>query len=112
MATDEQGRQSSSGNEPQAQQGEQWVITFGEEGQVAKIEKLNAETGERNELSEEEYAAAFGMGVSGAMGASTYESAYYQGASDAMDATYGASGMSPEEIAYYQGMTDYMTYCM
>jgi len=70
------------------------------------------ETGERNELSEEEYAAVFGMGMSGAMGASTYESAYYQGASDAMDATYGASGMSPEEIAYYQGMTDYMTYCM
>src|SRR5215471_8440604 len=116
-----------------AERGEQWIVTFGENGEISKIEKVHSQSGDRQELSEEEYAAAAGWDLSGASDYSSYygsemermegypdytfyptgyEEAYYQGMSDAMEAVYGSMGMTPEEMAYYQGMEDYMTYCM
>jgi len=102
-------------------QAEQWVLTFGENGEIAKIEKIDPQSSDRQELSEEEYAAVAGVDLSGASdywnyyGAggdpSGYEDVYYQGVSDALEASYGSSGMTPEEAAYYQGMEDFMNYC-
>lgn len=136
----EQDRQSRAADEPSTPtvkssqaSSEQWVVTFGDSGEIVKVEKIDSDTGERKELSEEEYAAASGMDLSGASdywdyygaGATGMEgymgygqpdlnayAAYYQGMSDAMQANYGNPGMTAEEMAYYQGMVDYMTYCM
>lgn len=127
-------RQSSGGSEASGPAGqgkaEQWVLTFGDNGEITKVERFEPETGERKELSEEEYAAVYGTDSSGAsdyyggdasglegyrdyagLDPSTYEAAYYHGVSDAIEAGYGSSGMSTEEMAYYQGMQDYITYC-
>lgn len=115
-----------------APEDEEWVLTFsGQTGDVIKIEKLDKSTGQRTELTEEEYAAVAGQDLSGASDfadesayyASAYgdpyglEEAYYQGVQDAYyqsmtesDPSQAAAGyeMTPEEAAYYQGVEDYV----
>lgn len=77
----------------------EYVVTVNNQtGLATKIEKLSGETGERKELSSNEYAAAFAYATGTAF--STPLSAY-----NAM-----ASAPNAEELvrAYYQGVSDYL----
>jgi hypothetical protein len=75
-------------------------------GQVVKIDKL--ENGQRQELTEEEYAAVAApfATTSGYADATAYQLAYYQGMADYAAALW-ASYASPTEQAYYQALADY-----
>jgi hypothetical protein len=77
----------------------EYLVTVNNQtGLATKIEKLNAETGERKELSSNEYAAAFAYATGTAF--ATPLSAY----------TAMASAPDAEELvrAYYQGISDYL----
>lgn len=112
---------------------QEWIFTVnGSSGKVVKVEKHNTRTGEREEISQEEYAALTDAGAYQALAASYgayaspqdayqdpyyaasydpyYVAAYYQGASDydaVVQAQLAAYTYSPVEQAYYQGMADY-----
>jgi len=117
----------SAGEKPQGtgDGNEEWVFTLNSQtGEVVKIERLDATSGQRNEFSDEEYMAVLGGGdYAAAYGYDpmadaysqagvepySYEAGYYQGMADYEAALAGAaaSGYSPEEEAYYQGIADY-----
>ena len=112
---------------------EEWVFTMNSlTGEIAKVEKIDKATGQRQELSEEEYAALSGYvsaeadpnaysaeygedpnaGEQGAAEAyAVYEAGYYQAAAEYEAALAGLtsqSGYTPEEdAAYLQGLADY-----
>jgi len=97
---------------------EEWIFTLtNNTGELLKVERLDKASGERKELSEEEYSAWYSSAVNpyGDTSAEysfdpyTYETAYYHGMADYETALSQASqyGASPEEQAYYQGMADY-----
>jgi len=103
---------------------EEWVFTVhSNSGEVVKVEKLDKQTGNRVELSEEEY-AALAASIAPATEQSAgydamalyasdpelYEYAYYHGLADyeaSLLANYPTLAYSPEEVAYYQGAADY-----
>ena len=74
---------------------EEWVFTV-TNGVVTRIERVNATSGARSELSAEEYAWI----------ASGYYAAYYMGIRDYAHAI--ASGNGDAATAYYQGMAQYL----
>jgi hypothetical protein len=108
---------------------QEWIFTVnGSSGEVVKVEKRNTGTGEREEISQDEYAALTNAGAYQALAASYgtyaapqdpyyassydpyYAAAYYQGASDydaVVQAQLAAYTYSPVEQAYYQGIADY-----
>ncbi len=109
---------------------EEWVLTIDlASGQTLAIARLDSATGQRKELSEEEYLALAGYDLSGAEDYSEvygedaydpyaaaagsydpygYEEGYYQGLADYEAMIAGAeSDTSSIEAAYYQGMADY-----
>jgi hypothetical protein len=105
---------------------EEGVFTFSSlTGEIAKVEKIDKEKGERQELSEEEYAALSGLADPNAdpygydlhvqqqlaEAHAVYEAGYYHAAAEYEAALAGlpsASGYTPEEeAAYLQGMADY-----
>ena len=75
-------------------------------GQVVKIDKL--ENGQRQELTEEEYAAVAApfAATLGYADPAAYQLAYYQGMAD-YAAALSASYASPQQQAYYQALADY-----
>ena len=73
---------------------EEWVFTL-TNGVVTRIERVNATSGARSELSAEEYAWV----------ASGYYAAYYMGIGDYAHAV--AAGNIEVAQAYYHGMTQY-----
>jgi hypothetical protein len=92
------------------------VFTFNNAtGELTKVEKLDSGSGQRQKLSQEEYAALFGYGADYYdQGADPsygyYEAGYYDGCADYEAAISGMgyeSGYTPEEAAYYQGIADY-----
>jgi hypothetical protein len=101
---------------PKHEETEEWVFTFNNAtGEVTKVEKLGA-SGQRQELSQEEYAALLGYGAdyydpTADPSYGYYEAGYYDGCADYEAAISGAgydSGYTPEEeAAYYQGIADY-----
>ena len=74
---------------------EEWVITL-TQGVVTRIERVDATTNARRELSADEYAAIV----------ASYYTAYYTGIRDY--ATAIASGNTDIAQAYYQGMAQYL----
>jgi hypothetical protein len=74
---------------------EEWVFTL-TGGLVTRIERVDATTQVRYELSADEYAAIAG----------SYYTAYYSGIRDYAAAI--ASGNSDVAQAYYQGMAQYL----
>jgi hypothetical protein len=103
---------------------EEWVFTLQcETGQVVKVEKLDKRSGNRVELSEEEYAALAaslapaaeqpaGYDLEGlyASDPELYELAYFHGLTDyeaTLLAHYPELTYTPEQLAYYQGAADY-----
>jgi hypothetical protein len=76
-------------------QTEEWVFTL-TGGVVTRIERVDARTQVRYELSADEYAAI----------AASYYTAYYAGIRDYAAAI--ASGNSDIAQAYYQGMAQYL----
>jgi hypothetical protein len=111
---------------PESEDHEEWIFTIkGSTGDVVKVERVAS--GERRELSLDEYAALYGAETTGAEVAEDYnayaydanaaytydpygyEEGYYHGMADAA-ASLGqqtGSGLTPEEEAYYQGIADY-----
>ena len=73
---------------------EEWVVTL-TNGLVTRIERVDAATNVRYELSAEEYSAI----------AASYYTAYYAGIRDYAAAI--ASGNTDVAQAYYQGMAQY-----
>jgi transposase-like protein len=109
---------------------EEWIFTLSRlTGDVLKVERVDPASGERRELSLDEYAALRGEEVEGAgvvvaedysaygydpYAAHTYDpygydEGYYQGMADlvASLSQQTGSGLTPEEQAYYQGIADY-----
>jgi hypothetical protein len=104
---------------------EEWIFTVSRSsGEVVKVEKVEAASGERHELSLDEYAALCGEEAAVAEDYSAYthdpstehgydpygyEEGYYQGMADfaASVGLLDTSGLTPEEQAYYQGIADY-----
>ena len=112
------------------QQPVEWVFTCDPStGETIKVEKIDKASGQRQELSEEEYAMLYssepsefdaeGYGEYGndpnagySYDPYAYEGGYYQGMADYEEALQGAAEAeygygSEEEQAYYQGMADY-----
>ena len=81
-----------NGSEPSI---EEWVFTL-TNGLVTRIERVDAKSNVRYELSADEYAAL----------AAGYYTAYYAGIRDYAQAI--ASGNLDVAQAYYQGMTQYL----
>lgn len=107
-----------------APESEEWIFTLtSKTGELLKVEKLDKASGERKELSDEEYTSLYAptagteydalASVYGdySFAPYTYESGYYQGLADYEAALNDASAVdyqaSLEEHAYYQGMSDY-----
>jgi hypothetical protein len=103
-----------------AEDNEEWIYTTSRStGEVVKVERIVAETGERCELSLDEYAALWATIQQGAEAQAAeyaasaaqgydpygYEEGYYQGL-----AAMGYTGLTPEQEAYYQGVADYAAY--
>jgi hypothetical protein len=105
---------------------EEWVFTMSSlTGEIVKAEKIDKTTGQRQELSDEEYAALSGYAdpyaaLSGndphaeqqaAEAHAVYEAGYYQAVVEYETVLAGltsASGYTPaEEAAYLQGLADY-----
>jgi hypothetical protein len=83
---------------PQASSTQEWVVTVNNsDGTILKIEKLDAETGEREELSKDEYSTLYGYLNSFAL--------YWQGANEFTTALFSAD--APALKSYYQGIADY-----
>jgi hypothetical protein len=104
-----------------ADDSEEWVFTANRStGEVVKVERVEAATGERRELSLDEYSALWAAVQQGAEAQAAdylasvgqtnypygYEAGYYQG----LAAALGYAGMTPEQQAYYQGVADYAAY--
>jgi hypothetical protein len=120
MAADTTGAPQAAAQDPNL---EEWIYTFSSTtGEVLKVERVDAGSGSRQELSLDEYsalAAAYGYGAE-QYDAAAYEAAaydpygydegYYQGMAD-FAASIGYDGgqgqMSSVEAAYYQGLADY-----
>jgi hypothetical protein len=118
---------------PGKEENEEWIFTTKvNTGELVKIEKVDRASGQRKELSDEEYASMYGFDPSSyGWGYEDYSSygydpfagygsyagdpyaylnAYYQGIADyaaavATDPSF--YGYSSTEEAYYQGMADY-----
>lgn len=86
------GPTNGSGDQTQT---EEWVFTL-TGGLVTRIERVDATTHLRYELSADEYTALLG----------TYYTAYYAGIRDYAAAI--ASGNADVAQAYYQGMAQYL----
>jgi len=97
---------------------EEWIYTISRSsGEVVKVERVEPASGERRELSLDEYAALSGEEAAEAEVAEDYssyaydpygyEEGYYQGQADYEAALSGEEELSPEEAAYYQGQADY-----
>jgi hypothetical protein len=85
---------------PPTQTFSQYVVTVDDQtGTVTKIEKLTPETGERKELSADEYAASFVCAVAGAQYAAAPYAVMTGAASSENDALV---------LAYFQGVADYL----
>jgi hypothetical protein len=84
----------SNGNSSETSS-EEWVFTL-TNGLVTRIERVDATTHARYELSADEYAAI----------AASYYTAYYAGIRDYAQAI--ASGNTEIVQAYYQGMAQYL----
>jgi hypothetical protein len=81
---------------------QEWIITFKPaQGTIVKVEKLEKDTGQRQELSKEEYGALAVLGLP--VPADKFMPAMQEGAMAA------AEGTDPYQAAYYQGLTDYAT---
>jgi hypothetical protein len=131
-ATEEQSM--ASGAVPaEADPTEEWVFTMSSlTGEIAKVEKIDKATGQRQEISEEEYAALSGYAdpnadpyaayyaeygydpyaeQQAAEAYAVYEAGYYQAAAEYEAVLAGltsGSGYTPEEeAAYLQGLADY-----
>jgi hypothetical protein len=114
------------------QQPVEWVFTFDPStGETVKVEKIDKASGQRQELSEEEYAMLYssepsefdaesygeygndpnaGVYAGYSYDPYAYEGGYYQGMADYEAALQGTAEYgygSEEEQAYYQGMADY-----
>lgn len=99
--------------ETQPEESEEWVFTLNSKtGELLKVERLDKASGERKELSEEEYSIMYGYDPNSEAAAYSYYdpygylTAYYQGIAD-YEAAVNTAVASPEEEAYYQGMSDY-----
>jgi hypothetical protein len=107
-----------------APESEEWIFTLtSSTGELLKVEKLDRASGERKELSDEEYtslyvstagpeyAALAGVYGDYSVDPYTFESGYYQGLADYEAALNDASAAeyqaSLEQHAYYQGIADY-----
>jgi hypothetical protein len=114
---------------------EEWVYTYDTAtGEVTKVERLDP-SGQRHELTEEEYAALAGFDPADYPAAADYpldatydpytsdyaasaydpygyEEGYWAGWADAGGAAPAGDGYgaTPQEQAYYQGVMDYMTW--
>ena|SRR5438477_11759366 len=95
---------------------EERIFTFNTAtGELVKVEKVEPATGERKEISEEEYSLLYawsdpyGDAYAALYDPYGYEAAYYQGIADYQAALDGLAsyGSSSEEQAYLQGMADY-----
>lgn len=104
--------ESLTSKETQPEEREEWVFTLNSKtGELLKVEKLDKTSGERKELSEEEYSALYGSDPTSEAAALSsdpygYLTAYYQGIAD-YEAAINTAVASQEQEAYYQGMADY-----
>jgi hypothetical protein len=104
-----------------ANDSEEWIFTANRStGEVVKVERVEAATGERRELSLDEYGALWAAVQQGAEAQAAdylasvaqtnypygYEAGYYEG----LAAALGYAGLTPEQQAYYQGVADYAAY--
>jgi hypothetical protein len=104
-----------------ADDSEEWIFTANRStGEVVKVERVEPATGERRELSLDEYGALWAAVQQGAEAQAAdylasvaqtnypygYEAGYYQG----LAAALGYAGLTPEQQAYYQGVADYAAY--
>jgi hypothetical protein len=82
----------------------QYVVTVDNStGQATKIEKLNDETGQRKELTQDEYAAIFVYA-----GAGLYYGAPLAAYSSPYTTPYAVPGTDALVRAYFQGVSDYL----
>ena len=87
----------------------EWIVTFKPaSGILVKIEKLHGESGERQELTLEEYSALAAMGVPIAV-ASMSASTAPPTVADLLPVSYQAYHQAYHQ-AYYQGVYDYVNY--
>ena len=99
--------ENPTSKEIQPEQLEEWVFTLNSKtGELLKVEKMDKASGERKELSEEEYSALYSGDPSGEAAALGYLTAYYQGIAD-YEAAVSSAVASQEQEAYYQGIADY-----
>lgn len=113
----EPGGDPAQASEPLVDQTEEWVFTFNTStGELVKAERIDKTSGQRQEVSDDEYAALSGFGDQtvyshaerydpSSLGSdpnahSLYELGYYQGLADYEQVAH-------REAAYYQGMADY-----
>jgi hypothetical protein len=88
----------------------EWIVTFKPaSGIIVKVEKLHSESGERQELSIEEYGALAAMGISVTV-PSNPASADSLPATDMSQVYYQAYYQGIYDYAYYQGIYDYANY--
>src|SRR5262249_46017033 len=93
---------------PQAEGNEEWIFTLNSlTGEVVRIEKSDPASGQRAELSDEEYVAVLGSGEDYSAYAGLQEAYGY----DPVAAAYGSVVIEPYsfEAGYYHGMADYET---
>ena len=127
----EQRERTPKSEGPEAQQSagqqqaptEEWIYGYnGNTGELLKIERLDKATGEKKELTQEEYAAVLGYDPSAQVDEATlmqhaaYQAGYYQCMADyeaAMSYAAEAEAAAQHEalisqhMAYYQGLADY-----
>jgi hypothetical protein len=82
----------------------QYIVTVENRTGQTKIEKLNAETGQRSELTQDEYAAIYVYASAGLY----YGAPYYSAPLAAYSAPYSMPGTDPLVLAYFRGVSDYL----
>jgi hypothetical protein len=90
----------ASVSESPAEQTEEWVFTLNSgTGEIVKAERVDKTSGQRQELSDDEYAALSGYGD---------PTAYYAAQGyDPSAAAYDPNAHALHEAGYYQGLADY-----
>jgi hypothetical protein len=100
---------------------EEWIFTASQStGEVVKVERVEPATGERRELSLDEYGALWATVQQGAeaqaaeylgsVAQTNYPHGYEAGYYDGLAVVLGYAGLTPEQQAYYQGVADYAAY--
>lgn len=104
-----------------ADDSEEWIFTANRStGEVVKVECVEPATGERRELSLDEYSALWAAVQQGAeaqaaeylgsVAQTNYPHGYEAGYYDGLAAVLGYAGLTPEQQAYCQGVADYAAY--